>query len=953
MPGRQQPECMEQLRTMHTSQSGVPMRHLQLKAFLVAAVLLPGMRAWAATGEVQKNADGITLPVSGGSLRLQLLSDGIVRVAFAKEGLDAFLARDTLAVLPQSGMSKGWHSTITAKQATLRTARLKIVVDRASGAVSFFDSKGKRILAEVPGGRVLEPTIVQGEQTAHVQQRWIADPAESLYGLGQRQQGMLDIKGYDLDLWQRNTNVVSPFLVSSKGYGIFWNNLSYTRFGDLRPFETIPTAQLFDAKGKPGGFTQTTLDRSAAPKQVEKISIHLPEKENPKSYRWEASLLAPASGDFQFQTYSNGGIKVWIDGKLVIHHWRQNWLADYDQVKVKLEAGKRYTIKVETDNEQQNTVDLKWKTPSADDSTSLWSDVADGGDYYFVYGPKLDDVIAGVRKLTGQATMIPDWCFGLWQSRQRYETQQQSLDVVDEFRRRKIPFDNIVQDWQYWKLDSWGSHKFEASRFPDPEAWIKAIHAAHAHLMISVWGKFNPNTDNGKEMIAKGFLYPTNLKEHTLDWMNYPHSEYDAFNPEARKLFWKRIDERLFKKGIDAWWMDATEPDMFPSPPTLALQKKHMHPTFLGTASRVLNGYALENSLGVYEGQRAEAPNQRVFILTRSGYTGQQRYATATWSGDITSTWTSLAKQIPAGLGFSITGVPYWTTDTAGYTMQAKWNGIKPKPADEEEWRELNARWFQYSAFTPLLRVHGENRPREMWTMGGDKHPAYLAHVKADRLRYVLFPYIYSVAGAVTQRDATLLRPLVMDFPGDARARELTDEYQFGPAFLVAPVTVYKARSRSVYLPKGVDWYDFWTGEPASAGATVEAAAPLDQIPLFVKAGSIVPVGPEIQYIGEKPSDPTTLYVYQGADGSFTLYEDDGVTYDYEKGGFSEIPLTWNDASKTLTIGARKGSFTGMLDKRTFHIVLISKTHAAGFSFAPTPAQSLSYTGTAMKIHLR
>jgi len=289
-----------------------------------------------------------------------------------------------------------------------------------------------------------------------------------------------------------------------------------------------------------------------------------------------------------------------------------------------------------------------------------------------VYGPKLDDVIAGYRFLTGRANMMPSWAFGLWQSRQRYETAQQSLDVIGEFRRRKIPFDNIVQDWMYWKPDSWGSHEFDASRFPDPDSWIKAIHGQHAHLMISVWGKFNPNTDNAKEMQTKGYLYQRNLDEKMQDWIGYPYTFYDAFNPGARKLFWSQINSRLFTKGVDAWWMDATEPDLAPSPPTLDGQKKYMNPTAMGSASRMLNGYALMNSNGVYSGQRESAPNQRVFILTRSGFAGEQRYSTATWSGDITSTWTAMAKQITAGLGMSISGVPYWTMDEGGYTMQRR-----------------------------------------------------------------------------------------------------------------------------------------------------------------------------------------------------------------------------------------------------------------------------------------
>jgi alpha-D-xyloside xylohydrolase len=918
-----------------------------LSAALVAGVTL------CAGGAPVKLADGLSVPLAEGTLRLQVLSPTVIRVAFvkrdAKGDVEAYLARPSFAVLPHKGQAQGWTSRVDAKQVSLSTAKVKVLVDRTTGAVKFLDAAGKPILSELAGSRQLTPADVQGESVFHVQQKWEADPSESLYGLGQRQINTLDIKGYDLSLWQRNTHVVVPFLVSSKGYGIFWDNPSYTRFGDLREFQAIPAAQLRDASGQVGALTETTLDGSEPAKRVSEINIDLALEARPKNKRWEGSIEAPVTGDYQFQTYSNGGNKVWLDGKLIFDHWRQNWLTEYDQVKVHLEAGKRYSLKIENDSEQQSTLKFTWKTPNPDEHTALWSEVADGSDYYFVYGPKSDDVVAGYRFLTGKASLMPEWTFGLWQSRQRYETQQQSLDVVKEFRKRQIPFDNIVQDWQYWKADSWGSHQFDTSRFPDPDAWIKALHNEHAHLMISVWGKFNPNTDNAKEMISKGFLYPTNLKENTLDWMNFPHSEYDAFNPDARKLFWKRIDERLFRKGIDAWWMDATEPDMFPSPPTLERQKKHMNPTFMGTGSRVLNAYPLENSKGVYTGQRESAPNQRVFILTRSGYAGQQHYGAATWSGDISSTWTALAKQIPAGLGISIAGVPYWTTDTAGYTMQDKWNGINPKAENEEEWRELNARWFQFSTFTPLLRVHGENRPREIWTLGEEKHPAYQTELKFDRLRYAMFPYLYSVAGAVTHHDGSFMKPLVMDFPGDKKARNCVDEFQFGPAFLVAPITAYQVRSREVHLPEAAQWFDFWTGKPAVSGVH---PAPYDQIPLFVKAGSIVPFGPERQYIAEKKSDPTTLYVYQGANGSFTLYEDQGTTYDYEKGAFSEIPMTWNEAAKTLTLGARKGSFPGMLQQRTFQIVVISKSQPTGFSFEPKPVKTVKYSGSAVKVTL-
>lgn len=922
-------------------------------ALMAALFLSLTPAAKATSGMLQKQSDGVILQMPGYWLRVQLMSDSVVRIAAAKD--KAFFSRSSIDVVPHPVTKTSWKLTSTPQETILSAGKLQVRVNLATGQVGFFDASGQQILAESDDGRTIEPANVQGENTFHIAQRWKPSDDESLYGLGQQQLGIVDIKGYDLDLWQHNTNVVVPFLVSSRGYGILWDNTSYSRFGDLRQFEPVPAANLLDAQGEHGGLTVQPLDGSEPAKKSADLSFYFPWAQNsqrPKSMRWEGSIVAPTSGDYQFQTYSDGGIKVWMEGKLVIDHWRQGWLASNDQVKLTLEAGHKYPIKIETDNEQESTFKFLWKTPAANHDTALWSEVGDGEDYYFVYGPKIDDVIAGYRFLTGRANMMPQWAFGLWQSRQRYETAQQSLDVLVQFRQRKIPFDNIVQDWMYWKPDSWGSHEFDRSRFPDPDGWIKAIHAQHAHLMISVWGKFNPNTDNAKEMQAKGYLYQPNVAEDTKDWIGYPYTFYDAFNPGARKLFWQQIDTHLFRKGVDAWWMDATEPDLTASPPTLEGQKKYMNPTAMGTASRMLNGYALMNSSGIYTGQREAAPNQRVFILTRSGFAGQQRYSTATWSGDITSTWTAMAKQISAGLGMSISGVPYWTMDEGGYTMQRRF--VPPQGSatatDEDEWRELNARWFEFATFCPLLRIHGELRPREMWTLGDDSS-AYQAELKFDQLRYAMFPYIYSLAGAVTQHDETIMRPLVMDFPGDIHARELTDEYMFGPALLVAPVTKYQARSRDVYLPAETKWYDFWTGVQAPNSAFT-ALTPYDTIPVYVRAGSIVPFGPSIQYIGEKSADPITLFIYAGADGSFTLYEDDGLTYDYEHGAFLEIPVQWHDAARTLTIGTRKGSFTGMLGPRSFNIVLVSQGHAIGYSAETKPLRTVSYDGKAMQVTL-
>jgi alpha-D-xyloside xylohydrolase len=845
--------------------------------------------------------DGVRLRTAAGVLSLHVVADATVRVTFAKG--DDFRADDMVVVGPKGAAPK-WSVTSSARTVTLTTPRLQVTVARADGAVAFADASGHAILAEAPNGHRLTPAEVQGEQTFHVQQLWTANGDESLYGLGQRQEGRLDVKGYDFDLWQRNTVVEIPMLVSSRGYGILWDNTAPSKFGDIAPFEPLAAG--------------TT------------------------------SVTAPVTGDYQFRAYSNGDTKVWLDGVLRIDHYKQNWATEYDQFKVRLEAGRSYPLEVK--NTGGTTVELAWKKPAAPE-TSMWSEVGDGIDYYFIYGPEIDQVVAGYRALTGQASMLPDWAFGFWQSKNKYNTQDEILKTVAEFRRRRIPLDTIVQDWQYWPIDKWGDHEFEASRYPDPDAMIKGIHDQHARFMISVWGKFYPTTDNYKAMDAIHALYPTTARDHVKDWLNREYSFYDTFNAPARRLFWDQVNRALFRRGVDAWWMDATEPDLVqPSPPTLESTRRFIDRTAIGTASRVMSAYPLMNSKAVYDGQRSAAPDQRVFILTRSGFAGIQRYATVTWSGDITSTFQTLRKQITAGLGFSIAGDPYWTTDTGGYTMDRRLAQAKGGDA-LDEWQELNARWFQFSAFCPILRVHGTDRPREMWNIGDETSVVYKTELAFDRLRYALFPYIYSVAGAVTADGSTLMRPLVMDFRDDVTARGLTDQYMFGPAFLVNPVTEYKARTRPVYLPAGTQWYDFWTGKATRGGQTITADAPLDRLPLYVRAGSIVPVGADQQYIGEQPNAPVTLYVYAGASGHFSLYEDDGRSYGYERGEFARIPIDWDDAAQRLTIGARRGSYPGVAASRTFTVVLVTPQSAVGYGAAGS--HPIAYTGSAVTTRLR
>jgi alpha-D-xyloside xylohydrolase len=890
------------------------------------------------TEDAGKTLDGgVTLSLGSGTLKVEVCADNVIRVAAAKD--PTFFTRASLITAAKKCVPTSVSTTTDGNLTKLTTARLTVQIDNTTGAVTFLDPSGQTILAEsTAGGRTLTATTVQGEATTSVRQEWVPNSDESLYGLGQHQQGLINIKGTDLDLRQYNTEVFIPFLVSSRGYGILWDNTSYTRFGDLTAAVPLPgVTGLYAASGESGDV-------------------------NPGSgtVNWSGTVTPTVTGDYTFRTYSSGTIQLQINNQTVIDHYRQGWLPSEDIAHVRLTAGTAASVKLQwTADTAVNIVRLLWKPPVANPTTSLWSQVADGIDYTFVYGPSLDDVVGGYRQLTGRASMMPLWAYGFWQCRERYKTAQEISDVLKGYRDRNAPIDNIVQDWQYWTADQWGSHQFDPSRYPDPAGWIKTIHDTyHAHLMISVWPKFYTSTANYEALNAKNFVYKLNVTEGKKDFVGYVFTFYDAFNADARAMVWSQMNTALFAKGVDAWWMDATEPEIVEGPFTslasqLNTNQTHMNPTALGSGARMLNAFALVNSQAVYEGQRTAAPNQRVFILTRNGFAGQQRYSAATWSGDITSTWTAMRKQIPAGLGFSISGMPYWTLDSGGFAVPPRFAATTPTAADTDEWRELNARWFEYATFLPLMRVHGQTPFREIWQFGGDTSAAYAAMLKFDRLRYRLLPYVYSLAGAVTQRAGTILRPLVMDFRTDAAARDVADQYMFGPAFLVAPVTTYKATTRSVYLPATPGgWYLFWTGAPAAGGATISAPAPYDAMPVYVRAGAIVPMGPELQYTDEKPADPITLFVYAGADGTFTLYEDQGTTNDYEKSAFSEIPLQWDDAAKTLTIGDRKGTFPGMLSSRTFQVVRIASGKAVAYPSTTPPDRTVTYTGTAIAVAL-
>ncbi|MBN2371174.1 MAG: DUF5110 domain-containing protein [Vicinamibacteria bacterium] len=923
---------------------------------------------------IQRQDDGVVITIGDRHLKLQVCRERVFRVLYAPD--DGFFDRETLMIQGSPCGRIPWDLRVDEDAVALSTSKLTARINLSDGAVSFLNSEGRTLLAErLGGGMSFTPAEIQGESTRHVRAEFEPSGGEGFYGLGQHQNGFMNYSGRDVDLFQQNIVASVPFLVSSRGYGLLWDNTSHTKFGDLRAPVLIPSSRLHDASGNAGGLTgnyhqgdcsgpvvATRIDAAidfGAPEgrppfsevhstpQATNQDLHPALKSGDACVVWEGAVESEKAGEYDLVTFANNGLRLWFDGRLEVDTWRQGWLAWTDVARVRLDAGKRYPIRIEwSKNQDEGTLRLKWKTPPARyPYASIWSEVGDGVDYYFIYGPELDDVVAGYRELTGRAPIMPRWAYGLWQSRERYETARQSLDVMEEFRRRRIPIDNIVQDWRYWREAEWGSHRFDPERFPDPAGWIRDLHERHkARLMISVWPKFYKGISNFEELHKRGFLYPGTIGRGTVDWLGHVHTFYDAFNPEARRLFWEQMNRELFSKGVDAWWMDATEPEMV-NEGTAESLKATMHPTAMGSGSRMANAFALVSSQAVYEGQRGVAPDRRVFILTRSAFAGIQRYASATWSGDVSSDWTALAKQVPAGLNFSLSGIPYWTVDIGGFAAPPKWSRPDSKPEDVEEWRELFTRWFQFGTFCPLFRVHGQFPHREMWFFGDENHRAYRTQLEFDRLRYRMLPYIYSLGSRVTRRHDTIMRALVMDFRDDSNVLDIGDQYMFGPALLVNPVTRKGAESREVYLPKIADWYDFWTGKRLEGGQTINAFAPYEFLPVYVRAGSILPMGPELQHTEEKPADPITLWVYEGADASFELYEDEGVNYNYERDVSATIPLIWDEENRTLTIGARAGSFPGMLEERTFRVVFVSSDQPLGHTAEPKTSHVVRYDG--------
>ena len=587
---------------------------------------------------------------------------------------------------------------------------------------------------------------------------------------------------------------------------------------------------------------------------------------------------------------------------------------------------------------------------------SFDSEVGECMDYYFMYGGNADGVIAQIRDLTGQAPMYPLWTFGFWQSRERYKSQQETMEVVDKYRELGIPLDGIIQDWQYWGPNSnWNSMNFDNPEFPDPQKMIDHVKKKNAKIMISIWASFGPDTNPYKDLEKINALF--NFKTWPADG---GVKAYDAYNEKARDIYWEHLNKGLFSKGIDAWWTDSTEPDH------LDVQERDFDiPTAMGTYRSVVNAFPLMSNKGVYEHQRAVTSDKRVYLLTRCAFAGQQRYAANTWSGDVVCNWETFRKQIPTGLNFSLSGIPYWNTDIGGFFNWPYHGG-----AENKAYHELYTRWFQYGTFLPMQRSHGSGVKKEIYNLGKKGDWVYDSEEKYINLRYALLPYLYSTGWQVTDNAGSFLRALFMDFNEDKKVHTISNQYMFGKAFLVTPVTrnMYvfsdkeqwkdpyedfsKTGTQDVYLPKGTKWFDFWTGEVLNGGQMVTKEVPIDIIPLYVRAGSIVPFGPKVQYSTEKKWNNLEIRIYPGADGEFVLYEDENDNYNYEKGVYSTIKFTWDDANRTLNIADREGTFPGMLKSRKFNIVVVDKENGTGSAQSTKFTKSVSYGGKKKSVKL-
>ncbi len=973
---------------------------------IMTALLLLGSAMAYADG-FSRSGNSVTIQVAkpqrdgAKMVRLEVVNENIIRVRATPE--ETFPEKTSLIIVPQKAKPQ-FEVSENDKGVIVKTAGVSAEVDKLTGDVAFFDAQGKKLLKEASNGKTFQPFRVP-ERELGVAQRQLSekelngfswqlqfdrDPAlKAVYGLGQHQAEEFNMLDKNEELYQYNTKVSVPFVMTNLNFGLLWDSYSLGRWGNPKDYIQLNRAfKLYGKDGKAGHLTGTYMDKDGKKLVRDEDSIYFEYdcpstskignatddggiKNLPKGFNLDGATVvydgfieAPESRTYHFILYYAGYMRVYVGGEEVVpERWRTAWNPNSWKFTTRLQKGKRTQLRIEWKPDGGvSYCGLRVAPPFDSNKTiSIWSEMSRDMDYYFIAGKNMDEVISGYRTLTGKASLYPKWVLGFWQSRERYKSSYDIESTLAEFRKRHVPVDNIVQDWNYWPLPDWGSHEFETSRFPNPQAMLDSVHQMNGRFMISVWPKFYETVANYKELDSNGWIYRQAITDDIHDWLGYKGSFYDAYDAGARKMFWRQMNEKLYSKynfGIDAWWMDASEPNVRDCTPVW-YRKALSGPTALGTSTEFFNAYSIVNADAIYNGQRSVNPNQRVFLLTRSGFAGEQRFSTATWSGDIGTRWEDMRAQMTAGLNYSMSGLPFWGMDQGGFSVESRYvkaqqdfdkTGVET--ADLTEWRELQTRWNQFGCFIPLYRAHGQWPLREVWNIAPDNHPAYKTIVWYDKLRYHLMPYLYSMAGWVHFNDYTMMRGLAMDFNGDANVYDIPDQWMFGPAFMACPVSQYKARNRSVYFPQQCGWYNLYTGDFVEGGQTLVVDAPYERMPVFVREGSIVPFGPEMEWCDEKPAELINLYVYQGADASFQLYEDEGTNYNYEKGKYATIDIKYDEATKTLTFGKRVGAFKGMLKNRRFNVVVVSRDKAQPLNLINPEGRMVDYSGKEIKISL-
>lgn len=867
---------------------------MKLKILLIAG-LFPLLCLGQIVKGVEKLSDRVNVTLADGMLSISPLADNAVRIKLYKSTEEDL--KELVFITKAS--APAFQVADSPSKLEIKAPKITVSLDKLTGKLSYADKTGEVFLSEKADSRKLTSGTIQGESCYAVEQSFESPADEYIFGLGQFQDGQYNLKNVARRLTQVNTQIAIPFIYSSKGYGLLWHQYGLTDFNPTDNFIPLNKQE-----------QSTTGDAQMA----EVTTTSGTQKVSQNQSLYQGKFTAPEDGEYSiFLDLGDMGNRhfVVIDGKPCMDQSNM-WLPPTSGTLVKLKAGEH---QVQVLCKSDNTPKLSWKL--SENSTMFRSPVAKGLDYVVFYGPSADNVIASYRNLSGNAPMFPKWAYGFWQCRERYMSGTHLVETIKEFRKRNLPVDVIVQDWQYWGSRGWGVPQFDEKNYPNPAGFIKELHDLNAHFNISIWSNPDKNSTIGKEFVAKDRFIPD------TKWLDY-------FNAETRKEYWNTLKTNMFDNGVDSWWMDAVEPE------NDALKGTKTH---IGIGDFYRLTYPLMVSQAVSEGQRETSSDKRVCILTRSAFSGQQRYGIINWSGDIGGTWDVFRNQIVAGLNYTITGFPYWTTDIGGFFRPGR------SQYTDEKYHELLTRWYQWGTFSPIFRMHGYMTETEPWKYGQKVEDNMR---KMLNLRYQLLPYIYSEAWQVTKNGSTMMRPLIMDFNGDTAAVNHQFQYMFGKSILVAPVTESSKTEWNVYLPKAAGWFDFWTGKHLAGGQTVKADAPLDRIPLFVKAGSILPMGKIIQHSTEK-SDTLEIRIYKGANGEFTLYEDEGDNYNYEKGKYSTISFGWDEKIQLLTIAKKQGNYPGSLTKRVFNIVLVSDNNGFGTTVS-SMKRKVIYSGKKIEI---